>query len=228
MHIIIIFLIILFNNFVKTIDWFKFAQSCLTKMSNQIKKDQTQELIKETTKNLFFVKGKFDATTQEIADAAGVNRTLINYYFRSRDNLIQIIFDEAHKVEHEKSDIIMNSDLPFKEKISQFIESSLSTSLQYPYLETYIVSQINKGNCHKKDIEEGELEKLYKDIETEMELGNIEKMKPIQFVLNMISLLVFPSAIRPLLMENLMIDETEFDKIISERKGIILNMLFKN
>ncbi|NPA07387.1 MAG: TetR/AcrR family transcriptional regulator, partial [Chlorobi bacterium] len=109
-----------------------------------------------------------------------------------------------------------------------FIEGSLSTSLQYPYLETYIVSQINKGNCHKKDIEEDELKRLFKDIETEMERGNIEMMKPIQFLLNMISLLVFPSAVRPLLMENLMISEEEFDKIISERKEIILNMLFKN
>lgn len=197
-------------------------------MSNQTKKDQTQELIKETAKNLFFVKGKFDATTQEIADEAGVNRTLINYYFRSRDNLIQIIFDDAQKVEKEKSEIIMNSDLPFKEKISQFIEGSLATSLQYPYLETYIVSQINKGNCHKKDIEENELEKLYKDIEAEMEKGNIEKMKPIQFVLNMVSLLVFPSAVRPLFMENLMISDKEFDEIISQRKDIILNMLFKS
>jgi len=196
-------------------------------MSNQTKKDQTQELIKETAKNLFFVKGKFDATTQEIADAAGVNRTLINYYFRSRDNLIQIIFDEAQLVEQEKSKVIQNSDLPFKEKMSQFIEHSLSTSLQYPYLETYIVSQINKGNCQKRDIEEDELNKLYEDIEKEMELGNIEKIKPIQFVLNMISLLVFPSAVRPLLMENLMITDKEFDKIISERKEIILNMLFK-
>ncbi|MDC8104273.1 TetR/AcrR family transcriptional regulator [Chryseobacterium sp. PTM-20240506] len=197
-------------------------------MSNQAKKDQTQELIKETAKHLFFVKGKFDATTQEIADEAGVNRTLINYYFRSRDNLMQIVFNEAQKVEQEKSKIIQNSDLPFKEKISQFIEGSLSTSLQYPYLETYIVSQINKGNCHQKDIEEDDLKKMYEDIETEMEAGNIERMKPIQFILNMVSLLVFPSAIRPLLMENLMISDKEFDKIISERKEIILNILFKN
>ncbi|KMQ69024.1 TetR family transcriptional regulator [Chryseobacterium sp. FH2] len=197
-------------------------------MSNQAKKDQTQELIKETAKNLFFVKGKFDATTQEIADAAGVNRTLINYYFRSRDNLIQIIFDEAQKVEQDKSKVIQNSDLPFKEKMAQFIEHSLSTSLQYPYLETYIVSQINKGNCHKRDIEEDELKKLYKDIKKEMKLGNIETMEPIQFVLNMVSLLVFPSAVRPLLMENLMISDEKFDKIIAARKEIILNMLFKN
>ncbi|MGK6340819.1 TetR/AcrR family transcriptional regulator [Chryseobacterium sp. DT-3] len=197
-------------------------------MSNQAKKDQTQELIKETAKNLFFVKGKFDATTQEIADEAGVNRTLINYYFRSRDNLIQIIFDEAQRVEQEKSKIIQNADLPFKIKISKFIEGSLSTSLQYPYLETYIVSQINKGNCHQREIEEDVLETLYKDIEKEMELGNIEKMAPVQFILNMVSLLVFPSAIRPLFMENLMISDEEYDKIISERKEIIINMLFKN
>lgn len=197
-------------------------------MSKQEKKDQTQELIKETAKNLFFVQGKFNATTQEIADEAGVNRTLINYYFRSRDNLIQIIFDEAHRVEKKKSEIIMNSNLPFKEKIAKFIDGSLSTSLQYPYLETYIVSQINKGSCHKKDVEENELKKLYQDIEREMELGNIEKMKPVQFLINMISILVFPSAVRPLFLENLMIGDKEFDKIISERKDIILNMLFKN
>jgi len=71
------------------------------------------------------------------------------------------------------------------------------------------------------------LKKLYDDIEREMELGNIEKMEPVQFLLNMVSLLVFPSAVRPLLMENLIINDEEFDRIISARKEIILNMLFK-
>ena len=197
-------------------------------MSKQEKKDQTQELIKETAKNLFFVQGRFDATTQEIADEAGVNRTLVNYYFRSRDNLVQIVFDEAHKVEKEKSEIIMRSELPFKEKITHFIEGSLQTSLQYPYLETYIVSQINKGTCHKRDVEKEDLQIFYRDIKKEMELGNIEKVEPIQFIINMISLLIFPSAIRPLFMENMMIDDKEFDRLIADRKDIILKLLFKN
>ena len=196
-------------------------------MSKQDKKDQTQVIIKETAKNLFFVQGKFDAPTHEIADEAGVNRTLINYYFRSRDNLMQIVFDEAQRVEREKSEIIQDSNLAFKDKITLFIEGSLSTSLQYPYLETYIVSQINKGTCHKKDIEEEYKEKMMKDIHTEMDLGNIEKMEPIQFIFNMVSLLIFPSAVRPLFMENMMIDDKEFDRLIADRKDIILNILFK-
>lgn len=195
-------------------------------MSNPTKKDQTQELIKETAKNLFFVKGKFDATTQEIADEAGVNRTLINYYFRSRDNLIQIVFDDAQRVDKEKSKVIYSAELPFKEKITQFVESSLSTSLKYPYLESYIVSQINKGTCKKKHLESDVMQVFFKDINKEMELGNIKKMAPVQFILNMVSLLVFPSAIRPLFMENFNLNDSEFDAIISERKDIIINMLF--
>jgi len=218
----------LFNNFVKNKIRYRFAQNCLTKISNQSKKDHRQELIKETTKNLFFVQGRFAATTQEIADEAGVNRTLINYYFRSRDNLVQIVFDEAHRVEKEKSEVIMRSDLNFKEKISKFIEESLQTSLKYPYLETYIVSQINNGSCHKRDVEEEDFKNFYKDIEKEMELGNLAKMEPMQFIFNMISLLVFPSAVRPLFMENMMITDEEFDRLISQRKDIILNLLFKN
>lgn len=195
-------------------------------MSNPVKKDHTQELIKETAKNLFFVKGKFDATTQEIADEAGVNRTLINYYFRSRDNLIQIVFDDAQRVDKEKSKVIYSAELPFKEKITQFVESSLSTSLKYPYLESYIVSQINKGTCKKKHLESDVMQVFFKDINKEMELGNIKKMAPVQFILNMVSLLVFPSAIRPLFMENFVLNDSEFDAIISERKDIIINMLF--
>ena len=196
-------------------------------MSNQTKKDQTQELIKETAKKLFFVQGRFDATTQEIADEAGVNRTLINYYFRSCDNLLQIIFQDAQKVEKQKSELIMDSYLAFKEKITKFITNSLQTSLKYPYLETYIVSQINKGNCQEREISQEQLKKFYKDIEAEMEAGTIEKMEPVQFIFNMISLLVFPSAVRPLFKENMMIDDKEFDRLIGDRKEIILNMLFK-
>ncbi|MGC4127954.1 MAG: TetR/AcrR family transcriptional regulator [Bergeyella sp.] len=199
-------------------------------MSNQHQKDQTQELIKETAKKLFFVQGKFDATTQEIADEAGVNRTLINYYFRSRDNLIQIIFEEAKLIEERKSALIRRTDLSFKEKIENFVDKTLKTSLELPYLETYIVTRLNKkGNCGsiKNDLDREVMKEFYQSIEEEMQKGTIEKMEPVQFVLNLISLLIFPTAMRPLIRENINVSNEDFDRIISERKDIIMNILFK-
>lgn len=192
-------------------------------------KDQTEELIKETAKKMFFAEGKFHATTQEIADEAKVNRTLINYYFRSRNNLINIIFDEAKMVSHEKSRAIFDRDKDIKEMIADFIDDSLNTAIQYPYLENYIVTQMNqRETCmlerdNMKEVTSAFLIRL----EEEMENGRIEKMEPIQFLLNMISLINFPLTVRPLIQQNLDINDKEYKRILSERKEIILHTLFK-
>ncbi len=193
-------------------------------------KDQTEELIKETAKRMFFAEGKFHATTQEIADEAKVNRTLINYYFRSRNNLIDIIFDEAKMVSYDKSRAILDRESDVKDMIGEFIEDSLTTAIQYPYLETYIVKQMNKKDtCIFERNDMGEVTKFFLNrLEEEMEKGTIEKMEPIQFLLNMISLVNFPLAVRPLLQQNLNINDKEYKRILSERKEIILNTLFKH
>jgi len=198
-------------------------------MSNQEKNEATEELIKSTAKKLFFSEGKFNATTQEIADAAGVNRTLINYYFRSRDNLFEKVFQEAQLEETKKSESILFSDLPFKEKIAEFIDYSMHVALEYPYLEIYLVTQINQGCAFsKRDQIDRVLPEFFKQIEKEIKKGNIGKMDPIQFVFNMISLINFPLCMRPLIQESMQIEDREFNRILKERKQIILDTLFIN
>lgn len=197
-------------------------------MSKQTKDIETEVLIRKTAKQLFFGEGKFNATTQEIADAAGVNRTLINYYFRSRDNLFNQIFEDAVKREEQLREKVLFSDLPFKEKIEMYIDDSLLQAKEYPYLETYIVSRINDG-CFYKEEEEWEkfMERFFKEFEVEMKKGTIEKMEPIQFILNIASLVSFPVAVRPLFQSTMRISDKEYDRILSERKEIIMKMLFK-
>lgn len=190
-------------------------------------KDQTEEIIKETAKKMFFAEGRFMATTQEIADETGVNRTLINYYFRSRDNLLSIILEEAKMMDMDRYKIILENDSDFKAMISDFIDNTIENSIKYPYLETYIVSQMNHGNLFER-VDVTEVTSVFFDrLRDEMEKGNIEKMEPIQFLLNMISLVNFPLSNRPLIQQNLKISNQDYKKIISERKKIILNTLFK-
>lgn len=197
-------------------------------MSAKVTDQDTEKLIKDTAKQLFFGEGKFNATTQEIADAAGVNRTLINYYFRSRDKLFQIVFDDAQLKEQELTEQIVFSDLPFKEKISRHLDIFLEQAKQYPYLEIYMVTQMNQG-CIWKDQEKMSLllDKFYLEIALEMERGTIDRMRPEQFVLNFISLLSFPTSMRPLLQETMGLSTELYDTLLEERKEIILKTLFK-
>lgn len=190
--------------------------------------DATEELIKNTAKKLFFGEGKFNATTQEIADAAGVNRTLINYYFRSRDKLFEIVFKDAQDREQQRTESIIFSELPFKAKIEEFIDDSFEIAKEYPYMEIYLVTQFNQG-CYYKD-EEGMdrvLNKFYEEFEVEMKKGTIEKMDPVQFILNMVSLISFPISMRPLFQKTMHLTDEAYDKILYDRKEIIMNTLFK-
>ena len=199
-------------------------------MSIQKKEDVTYELIINTAKNLFFKEGKFNATTQEIADAAGVNRTLINYYFRSRNALFDLVFEEGKKEDERRQKMIVMSDLPVREKLELFIDYFLVQAKTYPYREVYMLTQMTKGEgCvyDKKEHIKDMTEKFYVELEQEMEKGTIQKMKPIQFMLNFISMLIFPVAMRPFLQNNFELNDKEYEKILSDRKEIILQTIFK-
>tara|TARA_R110001592_G_scaffold59814_2_gene181688 strand:- start:233 stop:832 length:600 start_codon:yes stop_codon:yes gene_type:complete len=198
-------------------------------MSTVNKDEVTEELIKNTAKRLFFGEGKFNATTQEIADAAGVNRSLINYYFRSRDKLFEIIFKDAQDNEQERTKSIMFSELPFKAKIEEFIDNSFAIAREYPFLELYLVTQFNQRSyCKYEHDMDWMLKKFYEEFEVEMTKGTISKMDPIQFILNMASLISFPIAMRPLFQKSMSLSDEQYEKILSDRKQIIMNTLFIN
>lgn len=198
-------------------------------MSEQEKNEATEELIKATAKNLFFKEGKFNATTQEIADAAGVNRTLINYYFRSRDNLFNMIFEDAIRAEEKQRETVLYSDLPFKQKMENYLEDALRVGQEFPYLETYIVTKMNEG-CFYKEEEDWERfqAKFRAELDEEIEKGNVEKIDPTQFILNIASLVSFPIALKPLFQATLKLSDQEYDQILKERKDVIMKLLFKN
>ncbi|MDE5482051.1 TetR/AcrR family transcriptional regulator [Elizabethkingia meningoseptica] len=198
-------------------------------MSTEVKKEDTEELIKQTAKQLFFGEGRFKATTQEIADAAGVNRTSINYYFRSRDNLFNIVFEEAMQQMNQNHNAILLSDLPFKEKLGSWLEDELASAIQYPFLEIYIVTQIasNKGKSIKdEDHIEAITNVLEKELTAEIEKGTIRPISTIQFMLNIASLVSFPTCMRPLVQESFKLNDGDFEQILKERKQIILDTIF--
>jgi len=200
-------------------------------MSTFKKEDATYELIINTAKRLFFKEGKFNATTQEIADAAGVNRTLINYYFRSRDTLFELILKGAKAEDDKRQEMIIDSDMPVREKLEQFIDYFFEEAKEYPYREVYMVTQMSREDlCAYKDKEHIKrvTDKFFIELEREMKLGNIQKMEPLQFLLNFVSMLIFPVSMRPLLQEGFELSNEEYEKVLEGRKEVILKTIFTN
>jgi TetR/AcrR family transcriptional regulator len=61
-----------------------------------------------------------------------------------------------------------------------------------------------------------------------MEAGNITANNPVHFMMNIFSLMIYPIIMKPLQMSILNLSEAGYQKILYERKGIILDLLFSS
>lgn len=190
----------------------------------------TEQLIKDTAKRIFFAEGKLHATTQEIADAAGICRTSLHYYYRSRDVLVKQVFNEAMQELDERLFTVMNSALPFREKLEKMVELFLSEHITYPYTETFVIAEMLS---HSLDIlnlaEKGSpnIEAFLKEINKEMKAGNIMQMNPVQFMINLFALTSHPLIIRPLNKRIFNLSEKQYNQLMNERKKLIVDILMK-
>jgi AcrR family transcriptional regulator len=197
-----------------------------------VKDTQTENQIKEAAKQIFLHEGRFKATTQEIADAAGVNRTLVNYYFRSRDFLFDLVLQEARDNMHDRLELAVSKEHSFRKRIENFIDVYLERAVNYPYLDVYLISRMNddynKENPILADIKKSDkVKEFLKDVETEMDKGVIHQMPPVHFMLNIMSLLSYPVMAQPLYKRMLNLSDKQYQQLILSRKEIILKTLFK-
>jgi AcrR family transcriptional regulator len=197
-----------------------------------VKDCQTEKIILDTAAKVFFVEGRKHATTQEIADAAGVNRTLINYYFRSKNALFTALLQNFHKEFSESANAILSSNMPFREKTEKYMDDFLNRAMKYPYLEPFITLDIiqerfiNKNDSGFQDEQPAAIKQYLKEIENEMKTGKIPTGNPVHFMLNLLSLIIYPFITKPLQMKILNLNEEEYRIIMNERREIVLQTLF--
>jgi TetR/AcrR family transcriptional regulator len=191
---------------------------------------QTEQLIKEKARILFFQKGILNATTQEIADAAGVNRALIHYYFRSREQMLDMLLEETLEEKKSRVRTILSSALPFREKIARYIDAIVDYGLTYPYLDNFIISETARhpdkvrALCLKDRIKSSDL--IREQLEEEIRQGRIAPISAEHFMVNLVSLCNYPLLAKPVLQIIHGMTDAAYRKFLIERKRIIYMTIF--
>lgn len=197
----------------------------------EILSTDTEQLIKNTAKDVFFKQGLLHATTQDIADAAGINRASIHYYYRSRKLLFDKVFAEAMEEMDTKLMAVMKQDLPFRQMTERFIELFLEKSTEHPFLELFLVTELNTNPGMKQGVlspDEQIARKgmLQKSIDDEVAAGTMKPIKPNHFIINLLSLCSFPLMAKPMVKSVINLTEEEYVSFIKERKEVILKFIF--
>ncbi len=190
----------------------------------------TEKLIKERAKALFFKEGKLKATTQEIADLAGVNRALIHYYFRSREQLLETLLDEALQERKQRIKNILSAEVSFKQKIANYIESTIEYGIEFPYLENFIICEIARNPCKIGDFCSNHKTKpsdlIKEQLEEEIKKQTISPISAEQFMINLVSLCIYPLLANPVLQTIYNMTDESYRQFLIERKQIVFRTIF--
>ena len=187
----------------------------------------TEQLIIDTARKIFLVEGRLHATTEDIGKEARLPRTSVHYYFRTRDLLFKKVLTEALEDLTERLNSIVDSDVRFDKKIDQYVETWLSYSTKYPHLDTFVVTElINQDYVPDKKMS-ARVNDFLKQVQKAMDDGILVKMAPQQFMLNLFSLLRYPSIAAPLYKQLLGVSDKQYQKLLTERKAVILKLLIK-
>ena len=97
-----------------------------------MKRDQsTEEKIKAAAKKVFMTKGFDGCSVRDIAKEVGSNVALLNYYFRSKEKLFELIFEGAMSDFLQSMIAVFSSELSLKEKVSQLIDKEFDFFMDY-------------------------------------------------------------------------------------------------
>lgn len=168
------------------------------------KDQQTEERILEAAQRVFVRRGMSGARTQEIADEAGVNRALINYYFRSKDKLADAVFLRVARSLFPALMRTLASDLPLREKLQATIDLEFDTLAKHPFLPLYVLAELQyhperlQGFLNQSlplnQMRTVVLSKLQQQLDAEAEAGRLRPSRAEDVLVTLISLMIFPFA----------------------------------
>ena len=181
----------------------------------------TEEKIKEAARKVFMRKGFSATRTRDIAEEAGINLALLNYYFRSKQKL----FDEVMK---EKIQTLLKTIIPvlqdssttLDEKIKLIVVNYLKVLAKNNDLPIFVLNELRKDNVSfvsKLPVGKAILQTSF-ILQLKQRKKNVD---PVHFLVSMLGLIVFPFVAKPILTQSGMISEKKFQSLMLEREQLI-------
>jgi AcrR family transcriptional regulator len=190
-------------------------------IKTEIPDRSTEEIIKEAARNVFTRKGFAATRTRDIAEEAGINLALLNYYFRSKKKLFDLIMMEKMQkffgfigpiIYHEGSSL----DLKIEGIVSHYIDL-LQANPDMPFFilgESRNNPEIVKNAMPRKDF-----------MKNSFFIKQLKEKKPdqdpYQFLLSLLGMTIFPFLMKPVFQKLTDIEDAKFRQMMTERKKLV-------
>jgi AcrR family transcriptional regulator len=199
----------------------------LPRIRNIMEKKQmdlsTEDKIKAAARKIFTRKGYAATRTRDIAEESGINLALLNYYFRSKEKLFEIVMLENFaQFIRGISGLANQKDSTLDQKLEAIVSLYVDQLTLNPDLPVFVLNEIrskperlnslgfNKDMLVKSNFME--------QLNQELRQNKSSHIHPMHLVMNIFAMTIFPFVASPLIMKVGNLNEKEFKKMMEERK----------
>ena len=186
----------------------------------------SEERIKAAARKVFHQKGYAGTRTRDIAEEAGINHAMVNYYFRSKEKLFGIVMLETMTFFFKGvSTILNNENTSLEEKIEQVVANYIDLLLEEPELPTFMFNEVRTNPepfvANTPILQALEHSVFARQYAEAVAQGRITEPNLIHTVLNVISLVIFPFIAQPIFTALSRTDKEAYKTLMLERKKLI-------
>lgn len=196
------------------------------------KEENTELEILNAAKEVFQEKGMAGSRMQEIADKARINKSMLHYYYRSKQLLFEAVFKNAFRLLAPQLNKVLNDDSELFDKIRNFTNNYISFVIGHPYLPNFVIQELNKNPdfIEKLRIEKDfpRIEKFKFQVEDAITRGIIKPIRAEQLFINIMSLNIFPFIAAPLLQGLINVEEKEYRELMESRKTEVADFIINS
>lgn len=194
-----------------------------------------ESLILKVAEELFMDKGFNGVSTTEIAQKVGCNQALIHYYYRTKANLFQKVFENKLRYLVSQFDITDENEEDFEERLSNRISKHYEILKQNPKLPIFILNEINNNSetihwlkeAFKNNIPSF-IVKFQKELDEEVKSNRIREVNAMDIILNIISLNVFMFISLPIVEYVFNSQNESVDQFVENRKKEIIQTILNS
>ncbi|MBO9616211.1 MAG: TetR/AcrR family transcriptional regulator [Dyadobacter sp.] len=180
----------------------------------------TEEKIKEAASIVFTKKGYGNARTRDIAEEAGINLALLNYYFRSKEKLFQIVMAERiDKLFGVLGPVLNDESTTLEQKLERITESYINMLLEHPDLPIFVLSEI-RNNPEQLSNRFQARKNLTESVFIKQLMARRSDVNPFHFLMNLLGMNLFPFVAKPVL-QPILGNEEMYRQLMEQRKKLV-------
>lgn len=187
----------------------------------------TEENILQQARDVFYSKSLAGARMQEIADRSGINKAMLHYYFKTKEQLFDKVFANAFETFASRIVEVLNSSATMQEKVKLYVNDTIDALAINPGIPIFVLNELTSNPQRIIEIFAGKDKINLDSFKDQVKRQTKGKIDAEALFIDMIALCVYPFVMAPVFKKLMQKSDQEYQDMMQLRKMHVIHEVLR-